>query len=93
MPPLTTVRVDVVGLQETDLQVMQNGRLMEIAEGREVIFTHQDVGVPQEGQLLALGINGVFLNLNRRNKTQKAGDEASSLHPILALLAGTTILA
>lgn len=52
---------------------MQNGRLVQIAEGGEVIFSHQDIGVPQEGQLLALGIDGVFPNLNGRNRRKKAG--------------------
>lgn len=70
---------------------MQNGRLVEIAEGSEVVFSHQDVWVPQEGQLLALGIDGVFPNLNVRNRRKKPGDEASSLRAMPALLAGATI--
>ena len=42
---LTTVGVDVVGLKEADLEVVQDGRLVQVAEGREVILPHQDVRV------------------------------------------------
>lgn len=71
---------------------MQNGRLVEIAEGSEVILSHQDIWVPQEGQLLALGIDGVFPNLNVRTDTKRQGDDACSLRSIPVLLAGTTVL-
>ena len=47
---LTAVGVDVVGLQEADLEVVQDGRLVQVAEGREVVLAHQDVRVPQEGE-------------------------------------------
>ena len=42
---LTAVGVDVVGLKEADLEVVQDGRLVQVAEGREVILSHQDVRV------------------------------------------------
>lgn len=42
---LTTVCVDVVGLQESNPQVVQDGRLMEVAESRQVVLAHQDVRV------------------------------------------------
>ena len=42
---LTTVGVDVVGLKEAVLEVVQDGRLVQVAEGREVILSHQDVRV------------------------------------------------
>ena len=42
---LTAVGVDVVGLKEADLEVVQDGRLVQVAEGREVILPHQDVRV------------------------------------------------
>lgn len=45
---LTAVRVDVVGLQEADFEVVQDGGLVQVTESGEVILPHQDVGVTQE---------------------------------------------
>lgn len=42
---LTTVRVDVVRLQEANFEIMKDCRFVQVAESREVIFPHQDVRV------------------------------------------------
>jgi hypothetical protein len=47
---LTTVGVDEFGLCEADSEIMQHCGLMEVAEGCEVILTHQDVRVPKRRQ-------------------------------------------
>jgi hypothetical protein len=85
----------MVGLQETDLQIVQNSRLVEIAQGSEIIFSHQDIWIPQEGQLTALDINWVFQNLNKSKQQTRKGivlmkPLACSQCPVF--LAGITIL-
>lgn len=42
---LTTVGVDVVGLEEPDFEVVQHSGLVQVAEGCQVILPHQDVWV------------------------------------------------
>lgn len=42
---LTTVCVDVVGLEEPDFEVVENRRLMQVAQGRQVILSHQDIRI------------------------------------------------
>lgn len=65
---LTTVRVDVVRLKEADLEVVQDGRLVQVAESREVIFSHQDVRVPQEGKRVAVSTHRVLQRLRQRDR-------------------------
>lgn len=63
---------------------MQNCRLMEIAKGSQVIFSHQDIWVPQEGQLVALDIDGVFPNLDASNRYKKAVVKHFACHQSLS---------
>lgn len=62
---LTAVRVDVVGLQEPDFEVVEDGGFVEVAQSRQVILSHQDIGIAQERQLVSLEINGIFVELRR----------------------------
>lgn len=40
---ITAVGVDEFGVCESDSEVVQHGRLMEVTESCEVILAHQDV--------------------------------------------------
>lgn len=60
---LTAVGVDVVGLQEADLEVVQDGRFMKVTESREVVLTHQDVGVTEERKRVRLRTHRVLQRL------------------------------
>lgn len=71
---LTTVGVNVVGLEEPDFEVVQDGRLVQVAEGCQVVLPHQDVWIAQEGQLVPLEVHGIFVELKghtRNAATQK----------------------
>lgn len=65
---LTAVRVDVVGLEEPDFEVVEDGRLVQVAQGRQVILSHQDIGIAQERQLVSLEINGILIELKRHTQ-------------------------
>ena len=41
----TTIRINKFGINKADSEVVQHSRLMKIAEGCEVIFTHKYVRV------------------------------------------------
>lgn len=56
----TAVSVDELRVNEADFEVVEHGRLVEVAERREVIFAHQDVGVSQVRQVLRLGVQLVL---------------------------------
>lgn len=47
---------------------------MEVTESCEVIFSHQDVGVSERGQVFGFGVNIVFHNLNKQNKKKGVND-------------------
>ena len=70
MPP-TAVSVDELGVDEADFEVVQHGRLVEVAECCEVILAHQDVGVSQVRQVLRLGVQ---LVLNALKMTRRTGE-------------------
>lgn len=59
----TAVRVDDPGLLETHSEVVQHGRLVQVAEGGEVILPHQDVGVAKRRQLGVGRVDGVETRL------------------------------
>lgn len=65
---LTTVGIDVVRLKEANLEVVQDGRFVQVAECREVIFSHQDVRVPQEGKRVAVSTHRVLKRLRQPDK-------------------------
>lgn len=69
MPP-TAVRVDELGVDEADFEVVQHSWLMEVAECREVILAHQDVWVSQVRQVLHLGVQ-LVLDVLRSYKKQR----------------------
>lgn len=48
---LTTICVDAAVVQESNPEVVQDGRLVQEAESCEIIFTLQDVRVPQRWQI------------------------------------------
>lgn len=66
---LTAVGVDVVGLQEADSQVVQDGRFMQVTESGEVVLPDQDVGVTQEGERVTLRTHGVLQRLRASQYT------------------------
>lgn len=68
---LTTVSVDKLGVDETDFEVVEHSRLVEVAERCEVILTHQDVRVPQVRQVLRLGVQFVLEALRRNHQIGK----------------------
>lgn len=75
---LTTVGVDVVGLEEPDFEVVQDRRLVQVAEGCQVVLPHQDVRIAQEGQLISLEVDGIFVELRRHTRgTQEHTDSSS----------------
>lgn len=49
-PLLTAVGVNEFGFREADPEVVEHRGLVEVAEGRQVILTHQDVRVPERRQ-------------------------------------------
>lgn len=79
---LTTVGVNVVGLKEPDFKVVQDGRLVQVAQGCQVILPHQDVWIAQEGQLIPLEVDGVFVELKRhtRNAARQKNKNNSSFN-------------
>lgn len=66
---LTAVSVNELGVDETDFEVVEHGRLVEITERCEVILAHQDVGVPQVRQVLRLGVQFVLEALRRSHQS------------------------
>lgn len=66
---LTAVGVDVVGLQEADSQVVQDGRFVQVTESGEVVLPDQDVGVTQEGERVTLRTHGVLQRLRASQYT------------------------
>lgn len=62
---LTTVRVDVVGLEEPDFEVVEDRGLVQVAQGCQVILSHQDIRIAQERQLISLEVNRIFIELKR----------------------------
>lgn len=71
---LTTVGVDMVGLQEADLEVVQHCRLVQVAEGREVILSHQDVRVSKEGQWIVFRTDWICQCLWKQHKQCLEGE-------------------
>lgn len=65
----TTVSVDELGVDEADFEVVQHGRLVEVAERCKVIFAHQDVGVSQVRQVLRLGVQFVLKALKMKQES------------------------
>ena len=53
---LTAVGVDELGVDEAHFEVVEHGGLVQVAERREVVLAHQDVRVPEVGQVLRLGV-------------------------------------
>lgn len=64
---LTTVSVNVIGLQETHFEIVEHSRLMEVAESCEVIFSHQNVRIPKKRKLV-FGTNFIFKRLDRNSE-------------------------
>lgn len=71
---LTAVSVDELGVDKTDFEVVEHGRLVEVAERCEVILAHQDVRVPQVRQVLRLGVQLVLEALRRKRDTERTID-------------------
>lgn len=65
---LTTVSVDVVRLKEANLEIVQDGRFVQVAECCEVIFSHQDVRVSEEGKRVAVSTHRVLKRLRQPDK-------------------------
>lgn len=62
---LTTVCIDVVGLEEPHFEVVEDCGLVQVAEGCQVILSHQNIWVAQERQLVSLEVNRIFVELKR----------------------------
>lgn len=60
----TAVGVDEFGVDEAHFQVVQHGRFMKVTQSRQVIFSHQDVGVPQVREDFSLRVQLVLQILN-----------------------------
>lgn len=56
----TAVGVDEFGVDEAHFQVVQHGRFVEVTQSCQVVFTHQDVGVPQVWQSFSLQVQLVL---------------------------------
>lgn len=65
---LTTVRVDVVGLDEPDFEVVEHCRLVQVAQGSQVILSHKDIWIAQERQFVSLQVNGIFVELKKHTQ-------------------------
>lgn len=65
----TAVSVDELGVNEADFEVVQHGRLVEVAERCEVILAHQDVRISQVRQVLCLGVKRVLNALEVRQES------------------------
>lgn len=63
---LTTVGVNEFGLRKAHSEVVEHRGLVQVAEGREVILTHEDVRVAERRQ--TLGINGIIQLLCKKIK-------------------------
>lgn len=57
---ITAVGVDKLGVCESDPQVEQHGRFMEVTESREVVLAHQDVRVTKMRQNASLRVQLVL---------------------------------
>lgn len=57
---ITTVGVDKLGVRESDPEVVQYGRFMEVTESREVVLAHQDVRVTKRRQNATLWVQLVL---------------------------------
>lgn len=55
----------MVGLEEANSQVVQDGRFMQVTEGGEVVLSHQDVGVTQERKRVTLLTDGIIQRLRK----------------------------
>lgn len=53
---LTAVGVNGPGVHKAHSEVVQDRRLVQVAESRQVVLPHQDVGVPQGRQLLGFRV-------------------------------------
>lgn len=62
---ITAVGVDELGVCESDPEVVQNGRFMEVTESREVVLTHQDVRVTKRRQTTAFWVQLVLKFLQK----------------------------
>ena len=51
----------MVGLQEAHLEVVEHGRLVQVAEGGEVILPDQNIRVTQKRKLVMLGPRQLLL--------------------------------
>lgn len=65
-PISTTVGVDDPGLHESHFEVVQNRRFVQVAEGSQVVLSHQDVRVAKRGQCWFARVHGVVAHLCRR---------------------------
>lgn len=59
----TAVGVDDPGLHEAHFQVVQNRRLVQVAESSEVVLPNQDVRVAKGGQFWFGRVHGVVAHL------------------------------
>lgn len=57
---ITAVGVDEFGVCESNPEVVQDGRFMEVTESREVVLTHQDVRVTKRRQNSTLWVQLVL---------------------------------
>lgn len=69
---ITAVRVDQPEVRKAHFQVMQQRRLVEVAESCQVIYAHQHVRVPQRGKTVGLGGYFVLHHLRRQEKGQNS---------------------
>ena len=63
----TTVGIDDPGFDESHFEVVQNCRLMQVAESCQVVLSHQDVWVSKRRELQFRRINGVVVVLKQES--------------------------
>ena len=59
----STIRVDGVLIDESDWQVVQHGRLVQVRQSREIIFPDQNVRIAQRRKRRVFQRNRLFLGI------------------------------
>lgn len=70
----------MVGLQEADSQVVQDGGFVQVTESGEVVLPDQDVGVTQEGERVTLRTHGVLQRLRASQYTINTVNTVNTLN-------------
>lgn len=50
----------MIGLQETDFEIVEHSGLMEVAESCEVILSYQNIWIPKKWKRIVFGTKWIF---------------------------------